>query len=108
MGKVTGLYLNAADLERTTDYITKYIAEHNQPEEGAVITAYMEQYEEYFTDIDQIVELQTIITGTIEWMISIRRTVTIHADTPDHQVSGRRRLALAVQAQTNNEEEDGV
>ena len=65
----------------------------------------MEQYEEYFTDIDQIAELQTIITGTIQWMLNIQRTITVYADTPDVRVSGRRRLAVAVQAQANKEEE---
>ena len=82
------------------------MANHNYPEEGDVVTAYLEQYDEYFTDIDQIVELQTVITGTIEWMLKIPRTLTVYSDTPDVRVTGRRRLALAVQAQTNNEEEE--
>ena len=68
----------------------------------------MEQYEHYFTDIDQIAELQTIVTGTIEWMLKVQRTAVVYADTPDDKVIGRRRLALPVQAQANKEVEEGI
>ena len=100
----SGLYIDEADLRRTTDYVMNYIRDHDHPEEGAIITAYMEQYDDYYTDLAQMAELQTVITGTIQWMINIRRTITVYEDTTDVRVSGRRRLAVAVQAQANKEE----
>ena len=104
VGNASGLYIDEADLKRTTDYITSYILEHHYPEEGAIISAYMEQYDDYYSDIDQMADLQTVITGTIQWMITIQRTITVYEDTTDVRVSGRRRLAVAVQAQANKEE----
>ena len=66
----------------------------------------MDGYEDYFTDIDQMAEQQTIITGVIDWMVQIQHTVTVLTESPDPHVSCRRILVLAVQAQANKEEED--
>ena len=65
----------------------------------------MDSYEDYFTDIDQMAEQQTIITGVIDWMVRIQHTVTVLVESPDPHVSDNRILVLAVQAQPNKEEE---
>ena len=59
VGEIQGLYISPTDLKHTLDYVTRYITEHGQAEEGAIITTYMDSYEDYFTDIDQMVDQQT-------------------------------------------------
>ena len=105
-GNIPGLYLSPTDLKHTVDYVTTYLTTHSQAEEGAIITSYLDSYDEYLTDIDQMAEQQTIITGVVDWMIRIKHTVTVLIESPDSRVSGRRILGLAVHYRQKGEEEE--